>query len=438
MYNQNTLNPPPLKFMKYKLSIYQRMQQKLALTPQMRQSMQLLGMSAKELIEYIDSLIEKNPLLQKQYDTKRSTSVDYPDKTIASEENPRLSLLSQLRMLNLDNKSMEIAEYLIYEMDDNGYIKIDLEEAAKDLFAGLDEVERVLSVIQNMDPPGIGARDVQECLQLQLKRQDKEDSLEYTIVTEFVKELARNDLKKILETLKIDEGRIQKAFSSIKKLNPKPASTILSKREEPVIPDLIANIKDNDVYLELNREFIPHLRLYNPYENKLEVIKDPQAKEFLKKNMNDAKGLIDSLKRREETMCRVADYILRFQGGSIKKDISQIRSLAIKDVASALKMHPSTISRAVSNKYIQIDDKVMPLKGLLSHGIKKHNGELASKISIKNRIKQLIDGEDRSKPLSDKSIKDMLEKEGVPLKRRTVAKYRGSLRILPTSLRRKR
>ncbi len=420
----------------------------MSLTPQMRQSIQLLGMPTKELNEYIDTLIEKNPVLQKIFDNKASskstirtnisTSIDYNEETLAHSENPRVSLLSQLAMLNLDKKALEIAEYLIYELDDNGYIQINTEEVARDLFVSADQVEEVISVIQTLDPPGIGARDVRECLQIQLKRMNKEKSLEYTIVTELITELAKNDVEKISHALDTDQAKALAAINNIKRLNPRPASTVLTKKEEPVIPDLIASRKNNKIRLELNREWIPHLRLYNPYENKLDIVKDPKAREFLKKNMDEGKQLISNLKRREETMCRVADYILQFQKHYFENGLSQIKSLTIKDVGEALNLHPSTISRTVSNKYIQINDKVVPLKVLLSHGIKKENGEITSKTSIKNRIRELVYNEDKSRPLSDNKIKDGLEIEGINIKRRTVAKYRESIRILPTHLRRRK
>lgn len=201
---------------------------------------------------------------------------------------------------------------------------------------------------------------------------------------------------------------------------------------------MIAKTSGDNLYLELNREWVPQLRLYNPYENKLEVIKDPQAKEFLRNNMNDAKGLIDSLKRREETMCRVADYVLKHQKHTLNGDISDINSLTINTVAENLKLHPSTISRTVSNKYVQINDKVVPLKSLLSHSVKKTNGEIISKVSVKKKIREIVDREDKKTPYSDNAVKERLELEGIVIKRRTVAKYRESLRILPTHLRRKR
>ena len=421
--------------MKHKLYLYQRMLQRMSLTPQMRQSIQLLGMPTKELNEYIDSIVEKNPVLEKKFDRKSPVRIE---KAVPREENPRVSLISQAKMLNLDDKALKIAEYLIYEMDDNGYIQINIEEAAEDLFVSVDEVEEVISVIRGMDPPGIGARDIRECLQLQLKRTNKEDSLEYNIVSNFINELATNDVEKISHALSMDKEEVLRAINNIKKLNPRPANTILSKGEEPVVPDLIASRKNNKIRLELNREWIPHLRLYNPYENKLDIVKDPEAREFLKNNMDEAKHLISNLKRREETMCRVADYILQFQKHYFENGLSQIKSLTIKDVGEALNLHPSTISRTVSSKYIQINDKVVPLKILLSHGIRNENGEIASKTSIKNRIRELADNEDKAKPLSDNKIQDVLEKEGINIKRRTVAKYRESLRILPTHLRRRK
>jgi RNA polymerase sigma-54 factor len=422
----------------------------MVLTPQMRHSIQLLGMSTKDLNEYVESAIETNPFLKKAFEQKR---VDKHRSTISSvdnvgtsyeqdrgrkqDEDPRASLLSQLRMLDLDGKSIEIAEHLIYEIDHNGYIPVAIEEVAHDLLVSIEEVEGSLKAIQSLDPPGIGARDVCECLQLQLKRINKEGSLEYAIVSEFINELARADITKIAKKLNVDKEKVQVAINAIKKLNPRPASTMLSKGSEKVIPDLVATAKNEKIRLEINREWLPHLRLYNPYEEKLDIIKDPEARKFMKENMNSARHLIDGLKRREETMCKVADYILNFHGDETIKEKAEMKSLTVKDISSALELHPSTITRTVSNKYIQIEDKVVPLKSFLSHGIKKENGELASKTVIKKKISELVKSENKSRPLSDQAIQKLLGKEGILIKRRTIAKYRTALRILPTHLRKK-
>lgn len=433
--------------MNQKVSHRQKFFQRMALTPQMRHSIQLLGMSTKDLNEYIDSVVEANPFLKKSFDEKRaekyktssSTAAPYErnDNMNAQDEDARLSLLSQLRMLNMKDKALEIAEHLIYEMDDNGYITVMVEEVAKDIFASIEEVENCLSVIQSLDPPGIGARDIRECLQLQLKRMHKEDSLEHIIVSEFIGELAKEDIARISKVLDVDKEKIRAAVTNIKKLNPRPASTMLSKSAKRIVPDLVATVKDEKVRLELNRDWLPHLKIYNPYEDKLDIIKDPEAKKFMKENMDAARGLVDGLKRREETMCKVADYILNFHREEIVRDIDGIKSLTTKEVSLALNLHLTTINRTVLNKYIEINDKVMPLRGFLCQGLKKENGEVISKIAVKKKIEALVRAEDKTRPLSDKAIQEKLRLEGITIERRTIAKYRNALRILPTYLRKK-
>ena len=190
------------------------------------------------------------------------------------------------------------------------------------------------------------------------------------------------------------------------------------------------------VRLELNRGAVPRLKIYNPYTNDLDMIKDPETRKFLKENIGLAEGLIGNLKRREDTICKVAKHILDFQKDSLAGDTAP-KTLTLNDVAGALGFHPSTVSRAVSNKYIQLNDKVVPMKSLLSHGVKKENGELASKTSIKHRIAEMVKDEDGSSPLKDCEIEARLKEEGIAIKRRTVAKYRKTLRILPAYLRKK-
>jgi RNA polymerase sigma-54 factor len=421
----------------------------MSLTPQMRQSLNMLGMSVSDLAEYIEFAVTQNPFLQKLIDSAHSShnqknnSTSYNDtendyeRTIKDTENPRLSLLSQIKMAGISEKEQEISEYLIFEMDESGYIKVGVEEAAEDLGVAKKDVLKCLSIIQSMEPAGIGAQDITECLQLQLKRQDKEDSLEYQIVSSFLGEVAQDNIEKIAKSIKADKKQIKDAVNAIKKLNPRPASTILSKESNKVIPELLAKVERNKVRIEINRGALPGLKLYNPYENDLGIIRDPEARKFLKDNMGAAKTLIDSIKRREETVCKVADYILEFQKDAIADGKGDIRSLTINDVAKAVKFHPSTISRTVSNKYVQINDKVITLGSLLSHGIKNQNGEMESKTAVKKRIEELIKHEDTVSPLSDSDICEKLKIQGMDINRRTVAKYRQSIRILPSYLRKK-
>ena len=264
-----------------------------------------------------------------------------------------------------------------------------------------------------------------------------ERSLEYKIVSSYLAEVAREDIERMTKALKTDAKAVKDAVANIKKLNPRPASSILSKNSERVIPELTARFEKNKLRLELNRGTIPGLKLYNPYENDFNVIKDPEARKFMQENINAAKNLIDNLKRREDTVCKVANYILSFQRDNLTKDKHDIKTLTIKDIARAIKFHPSTISRAVSHKYIKVNDKVISLNSLLSHGMKKENGEIQSKTAVKVMLERLVKNEDSSSPLTDDAISDRLKKEGIYLSRRTVAKYRLALRILPAYLRKK-
>ena len=426
--------------------------QKMVLTPQMRHSIKLLGMSTKDINDYIDSAVEENPFLEKKYEHKEdfrgpdfSRNFDRESyfarsyENNAHQEDPRQGLLSQLRMLNLNEKSIEIAEHLISDIDDNGYIKSGSEEIADRLMVPAEDVEETVTLIQNLEPAGIGARDIGECLNIQLRRRGKgEESLECKIVCHHLADVARNDTEKISKSLGAGEAEVKEALKIIKGLNPKPASTMMGKRAEPVIPDFIARVKKRSVMLEPNKRWLPALNLYNPYRENEEVSGDKEAEKFVKENLKSAKGLIDGLKRREDTMYNVTDYIIKFHREEIGRDVNNIKSLTIKKVAEALDMHPSTINRAVSNKYIDINSNVVPLKKLLSHAVKKENGESTSKASVKNAIRELVNNEDKTKPLSDSAVCRALSDRGILIKRRTVAKYRDSLKILPTHLRRKK
>lgn len=409
----------------------------------------MLGMSVSDLNEYIEFAISQNPFLKKLIESKSAdkyrdraaifgneSPYEYENK-IRDEENPRLSLLSQIKMTGISDSALEIAEYLIFEMDDNGYITVAPEEAAGDLGVSVEDVEECLVTIQALEPAGIGARDITECLQLQLKRQGKENSLEYRIVSSYLPEVAREDVEKIAGALKTDLGSVRNAIAGIKKLSPRPASTILSKKSERVIPELIARFDKKKVRLEVNRGAVPGLKLYNPYENDFNIIKDPEARKFMTENVNSAKSLIDNLKRREDTVCRIANYVLSFQRDCLTKNKHDIKTLTIKDIAKVTNLHASTVSRAVSHKYIKVNDKVIALNSLMSHGMKKENGEIQSKTAIKLKLEALVKAEDASCPLTDDAISRMLKNEGTLLNRRTVAKYRKALRILPAYLRKK-
>ncbi|MFC1808116.1 RNA polymerase factor sigma-54 [Candidatus Omnitrophota bacterium] len=436
--------------MKPKLRQNQKFRQKLALTPQMRQSIKLLGMSTKDLNSLVDSAVEENPFLKKEFEENRkpsdssaklyrSTQVyDLGAADLRHEENPRASLVLQLTFMGLGIKVLEVAEHLIYEMGENGYIEFDINETCDLLSANNVEVKKALDAIQSLDPAGIGARNLKDCLQIQLRRSGKVGSLEYAIVTSYMNEMAQNDLQKIAYLLDSDIKKVTAAIKNIKKLNPRPAVNILSEKTTNVVPDLIANVSTERIELRINRSWLPSLAFYNPYESEPEIASDPEAKKFIKDNATSAKRLIDDLTKREETIFNVCDYILTKQNAYFIDTQPAIGTLTIGDIAKTLNMHVSTISRAISNKYIQINDKVYAINSLLSRGVKKADGIVTSKAAIKNEISKLVKNEDSAKPLNDDAIRKGLEEKGISLKRRTIAKYRNALRILPAYLRKKK
>jgi len=436
--------------MRNKLSQNQKFLQKFSLTPQMRQSIALLAMSTSDIHDFVDEAIEANPFLKKEAmpdmpDRYRkpggaeSLALDFdPMAGIKHEENPRTGLLSQLKMLALEDDEGRIAEYLIYEMDDNGYINVDIDDAAEELSVPSDEVEAVLKKIQGLEPIGIGARDVGECLQIQLERSGKKDSTEYAVVTRCMQELATNDIDAICARLKIDAAAAKSAIAAIKRLNPRPASTLLSRHAKPIVPDVITHVSKHGVRLELNKGWLPHLELYNPYSKEKEIVTDGEAGKFIKKQQDAAIGLIEDLRRREETIYRVAEYVVKAQRQHIIAGKESVKPLSIKEVAQALEMHPSTISRSISNKFIALPDKVVPLSTLLSRRAASENGSVVSVAAIKDKIRRLTAFEDRKSPLRDDAIQRTLAAEGIKIERRTVAKYREALKILPSHLRRVR
>ncbi len=417
----------------------------MVMTPQMRQAIKILGMSTTDLHEFVDAALSQNPCLEKILQKSRAPHASSPSRDTfeyhaeahRDKENPRDALISQLRMMGIDDDLLKIAEYLIYELDNNGYLTVSRHDVAEELSVPDDEVECALSLIQKLDPPGIGARDTAECLALQLARMGKGDSLESLIVNRFLTEVAREDYDTIAEALNTTVKEVRKAVTGIKKLQPRPAVNLFSNAAEWVKPDMIATTGQDGIVLEINKDWLPRLRLYNPYENKLDIVKDDKARAFLKENMNAAQELIDTLKRREETMCRVAEYILSYHRKEITDKNGELKGLSSKDIATALNLHVTTINRTIAHKYIQLDDKVVPLRSFISKAIMKANGESTSSIAIKKKIADLVKKENPQKPLSDKTIQKALAKDGIDIKRRTVAKYRNSLKILPTHLRKK-
>ncbi len=368
------------------------------------------------------------------------------------------SLFQQLGFLNLDEHRELIAKQLIGSIDADGYIRRDLEAIVNDLAfregvsTDILEVRDVLAIIQRFDPPGIGATDLQECLKLQIESRIRNKKGEapklknaLKIVTNCFEELKKKHFKKIQKKVGVSEDALREAINIITKLNPKPGgnqNTLL--RKHYIIPDFILVNESNEIKVALNSKNAPDLRVSRSYADMLEAYaqgdkKDKKLKQtvsFVKQKLDAAKWFIDAIKQRQATLLRTMDAILHYQYDFFEEgDESKLRPMILKDIAEKINMDISTVSRVANSKYVQTDFGIYPLKHFFSEKISKDSGEDVSSKEVKHYLKEIIDKEDKRKPLSDDKLEKMLRARGYKIARRTVAKYREQMNIPVARLR---
>jgi len=447
----------------YELTLEQS--QKLIMTPELRQAIQLLQYNSLELQEYILREIEENPLLEyedtieepqeisdfdqidwKEYienydDISYKQEINKDENTITfenfftSSQTLKEYLLEQLSMVSVGQREYKIAEYIIQNIDSNGYLTESTQEIAQAMGVSESEVEIMLGIVQTFEPTGVGARNLKECLLLQLK--DRKDLILINIVENYLEDIALNKLSKIASELNIDVEEVQRYADEIKSLEPKPGRSFAGSSEEIkyIIPDAKLEKVDGEYVVLINEVTIPKLNINNFYR---ELIKnsDETTSQFLQEKLNSAVWIIKSIEQRKQTLTKVIESIVKFQTDFFEKGEGYLKPLTLKDVAEDIKMHESTVSRATNGKYIQTSKGIYELKYFFSQAIKANEG-LISSDTVKNTIREIIDSEDPKKPMSDQEISDKLEKMGISLSRRTVAKYREELKI-PSSKLRKR
>ena len=354
------------------------------------------------------------------------------ESRIVSQPSMEDGLLSQLHLADLSHKEVEIGEFIIGNIDDGGYLSVSVEEIAQILNVPVEEVERVLKVIQTFDPPGIGARDLQECLTIQLADRGLEDSVAMRIVENHLEDLKRRRYNRIIKALDVSEERIKEALDLIATLNPNPGYTSPPLVElNYITPDLIVEKVDDEFLISLNDGSVPMIRISPLYRSLLKGSQKAgeEAKKYVTDRLNSAKWLLNAIDQRRSTMLKVARYIVEAQRDFFEKGSSYLKPMVLQDVADAVEMHVSTISRVSNGKYIQTPHGVFELKDLFDGKLRSSRGEDVSATSVKERIKGLIDKEAPRSPLSDQQIAKMLQKEGVNIARRTVAKYRDQMGI---------
>ena len=364
-------------------------------------------------------------------------------------------LLAQLGYLNLDERQVKIGEQLIGSIESDGYIRRDMEAIINDLVFAQnvetdeDELEEILFKIQDFDPPGIGARNLQECLLIQLERlheQNPNTRLAYDIIDRCFDEFTKKHYAKIIKKLDLeDEEDIKPAIEIITKLNPKPGGTSTGLvKTQYIIPDFILTNNDGELEIALNSRNAPELKVSSSYSDMFEAYaksdkKDKKLKEtvsFVKQKLDSAKWFIDAIRQRQQTLLRTMRTIVDYQHEYfLTGDESKLRPMILKDIAEKIDMDISTVSRVANSKSIQTEFGTFMLKYFFSEGIATDSGEDVSSREVKNELKKLIDGEDKSKPLSDDKLEGLLREKGYTIARRTVAKYREQLGLPVARLR---
>ncbi|MFH1478562.1 MAG: RNA polymerase factor sigma-54 [Candidatus Omnitrophota bacterium] len=443
------------------LKISHKLSQRLLITPQLKQALYLLQLPLPALRKYIEQKLSENPLLQppdkEPLDAKikkiLDSNINYLDigKSDSNYTNVQIQpiekqkpdspnlqdyLLHQLRMTFLNDDELVIAEEIIANIDDNGYLKAPLDKLAEDIKSPLDKIEKVLHVIQALDPPGIGARDLQECLLIQLRNNQREESLAFNIVKSYFKELGRKKYQIISKKLNIDIDKIKSAIREITSLNPKPGAAFSNNENIDIIPDIIVKPYKNRFRIMFNKKWQPKLKI-NPQHRK--ILKDPTAsedvKQFINERLKNALWLIKSVAERQKNILRVTDAIVKIQRYAILNDLSYVRPLTLKDIADRTHLHLSTVARIVANKYIATPQRTFCLKDLFGRLIKSDRTVPVSNKYILSKIQNIILLENKGKPITDQTISNILSKKGIKISRRTIAKYRDKLKILPSYLR---
>jgi RNA polymerase sigma-54 factor len=372
-----------------------------------------------------------------------ATPADYDDEKRPSLESMLVRaqsltehLLWQLQMNPLDEAEQEVTALLIGNMDKDGYLQLPVEEIAFQSGRDFEVVERALHRIHELDPPGVGARDLRECLLLQLRSQGLEDSLAARVVRDHLGLLEGKRFDKIAKELDTTIDEVVAAASHIATLEPKPGRNFGEGDVRYITPDVFVHKVGDEYVVTLNEEGLPRLRVSSYYRQVLGGAGGTDAKKYIQDKMRAAAWLIKSIQQRQRTLFMVTTSIVKFQRDFLDRGIAHLKPLVLKDVALDIGMHESTVSRATANKYVHTAQGIFELKYFFTSSLNKTDGDEVSAESVKERIRAIVVAEDARHPLSDQHIAEILAKENVDIARRTVAKYREIMGILPSSKRR--
>ncbi len=346
-------------------------------------------------------------------------------------------LQEQLRMGNPSDRVKEICELIIGSISESGYLRTHLADLAIICNATMEEMNIGLKLIQSFDPPGIGAKDLRECLMLQLERRNKKNTLTYKVVDKYLDKIGKNRIVEIAKALKISPASLYDVIYEIKQLQPKPGNAVESSSEHYVLPEIFIEQDENKNYIvKSNKDFVPKLRISSSY---LKLLDDPstpkEVKHYIREKVSNGNLLIKSLSQRQSTIQRISERILEHQKEFFNSGEEFMKPLTMSQVADEIGVHETTVSRAIANKYVRTGRGMFPLKHFFTSGFQTKDGESLSSMSIRKKIQAFISEEDPSKPLSDKVIVKLLIEQGFKVARRTVAKYREALGIPSSHMR---
>ena len=457
--------------------LQQRLQQSLILTPQLQQSLKLLQMGQLEYSETLSQELLENPALEEGasgseeaesfaaeegapdgelsaadllhqalggdegagpiFERERGSGSLSPQMELTAQVPEGLSshLLMQLRTTDLSPEELHIAAHIVGNLNRDGYLESSLEEIAESAECGLEEVEPVLQSIQLLDPPGIGARDLRECLLVQLDQLGWRNSLAWRLVEKYLGLLETQKHEQIAKQEGVPVARLYEALSIIRGLEPRPGRPFLDEPPVFISPDVYVRKVGDEFVVTLNDSGLPRLRLSQQYRDLLQGAVSGE-KQYLQERFRSASWLLKNIQLRQQTILKVAKSIVERQKEFFEHGVLSLRPLVLREIAEDVGLHESTVSRVTSNKYVHTPHGVFEMKFFFRAGLRATDGDMSSE-AVKEKIRSLLDAENRERPLSDQEIADSLQGSGINIARRTVAKYREAMNILPSTQRKR-
>lgn len=445
--------------------LVQEQRMKMVMTPELRQAIQILQYSALELDEYLQQQVAENPALELEqqqpeeeilgdlinwmryldqapyrprYSSNSSEQKMMPD--IAEKSNSLADHLeAQICEFPLTKQEEKVCRWIIYNLDERGYLDADPKQLCKRFLISEDLFEKCLKTVQEMEPAGVGARSLSECLEIQLRRASNPNEYAIEIARNHLEDVADGRWRKIAETLGISIKEVQWAVDEIKKCNPRPGSAYSSSMPRFVYPDVVVEKVEDEFVIIMNESSYPRLTIRSQFYKWLEQkeLLGTEVERHVKNWVQSALWLMKGIEQRRDTIYRVAEVIVRWQNDFLRYGINYLKPLTLRQVAEELQLHESTISRATQHKYIQTPRGLFPFRYFFQSGLETATGRELSQKTVKQKIKLLIQKENKRKPLSDQKITDLLKKEGIRISRRTVAKYREEMGIASSAARKR-